>query len=129
MEFNLEIGMKATKTQVVHHQHTAKSYGSGLLEVFATPAMIALMEGTALEVVQQHLPHGYGTVGMSVNIKHLAATPLQMMVTCEAELIEIDGKKLTFKVTAKDEKDLIGEGIHERYIIDEAKFLQRVESK
>lgn len=129
MEFNLAIGLKASKSLTVTNQHTASSLGSGLLDVFSTPTMVALMEGTAMETVQSHLPEGYGTVGISLNIKHIAATPLGMKVTAKAELIEMNGKRLLFRVEAYDEKELIGEGTHERYIIEESKFLAKVEGK
>jgi len=129
MEFNLTTGLKASKTITVANHHTASALGSGLLDVFSTPAMIALMEGTAMDAVQDHLPKGYGTVGISVDVKHLAATPLGMNVTAKAELIEIDGKRLVFHVEAYDEKELIGKGMHQRFIIEEEKFLERVDSK
>jgi len=106
---------------------TAARYGSGLVEVYATPAMIALMEKTCQESVQDQLEHGQLTVGTLVNVRHLKATPIGMMVECTSELTEIEGRKLVFKVTAKDEKGIIGEGIHERFIVNEKDFMKKLE--
>ena len=129
MEFTLSKGLKGTKETIVSDQNTAKTYGSGALEVFATPAMVGLMEGAAMNAVQSNLPVGYGTVGTWIDVKHVAATPLNMKVTASAELIEVNGKRLLFRVEAIDEVGLIGEGKHERYIIEEEKFLSRTNSK
>ncbi len=129
MEYNLRIGMKAEKTEPVTNDNTAKKYGSGGVEVYATPAMVGLMEGTCLAAVDPHLPEGMATVGTDLNIKHLAATPVGMKVRATAELTEIAGKRLTFAVKAFDDRELIGEGTHERYIIDLNKFLQKTEAK
>ncbi|WP_371372502.1 thioesterase family protein [Sporomusa aerivorans] len=129
MEYNLHIGMKAEKTEQVMSDNTAIKYGSGGVAVYATPAMIGLMEGTCLSAVDPHLPAGMATVGTDLKVKHLAATPVGMQVRATAELTGITGKKLTFAVKAFDDKELIGEGTHERYIIDLSKFLQRTEAK
>ncbi|TCS82482.1 thioesterase family protein [Tepidibacillus fermentans] len=129
MEFRLSIGLNGTKETIVSEQNTAKTYGSGALEVFATPAMIGLMEGAAMNAVQSHLPVGYGTVGTWVDVKHAAATPMGMKVTAKAELIEVNGKRLLFQVEARDDVGLIGEGKHERYIVEEEKFLAKTNSK
>lgn len=129
MDFNLHTGMKAKKTEQVTSENTAVKYGSGGVSVYATPAMIGLMEGTCLAAVDPYLPEGMATVGTQLNIKHLAATPVGMNVWAEAELIEIAGKRLVFQVEAFDDKEKIGEGTHERYIIDLKKFLQKTESK
>ena len=129
MEYNLRIGMKAEKTELVTNDNTAMKYGSGGVAVYATPAMVGLMEGTCLAAVDPHLPEGMATVGTNLNIKHLAATPVGMRVRAIAELTEIAGKKLSFTVKAYDDKELIGEGTHERYIIDLEKFLQKNEAK
>lgn len=91
--------------------------GSGALDVFATPAMIALMEKTAWESVQPYLEEGSGTVGTLMNVKHVAASPVGMKITCETELTKVDGRALTFSVKAFDEAGLIGEGEHERFIV------------
>ena len=125
----LETGIKGMGKTIVTEEKTARFMGSGTLEVFATPAMIALMEHTAYESVAPYLEPGKGTVGTLMNVKHVSATPCRMKVTCETELIEINGRELIFSVKAWDEKGLIGEGEHRRFIIDEEKFLARAMSK
>lgn len=123
MEFNLKLGMKAKLEKTVEEKDTAKAFGSGAALVFATPMMIGIMEGASMNTVKDYLPEGFSTVGTSVNIKHLSATPVGKRVWAEAELIEIDRKRLVFNVVAFDEDKKIGEGTHERFIIDEAKFM------
>lgn len=125
----LEIGIKGREQTVVCPENTAKSVGSGSLEVFATPAMAALMEKTAANSVQAHLGEGEGTVGTSLDIKHLAATPIGLTVICESELVEIDRRRLVFTLKVTDGVDLIGEGTHERFIINNEKFMAKAESK
>lgn len=125
----LKIGIKGREELVVTEKYSAKTLGSGSLEVFATPAMVALMEKTAWRSVQSYLEEGQGTVGISLDIKHVAATPLGMAVTGESELIAIEGKKLTFSVKAYDEAGLIGEGRHDRFIIDNQRFQQKTNEK
>ena len=125
----LEAGIKRTKEITVTNENTAKTMGSGTLDVFATPAMIALMENTAYESVTAELEEGSGTVGTALNVKHVAATPVGMKVTCETELIKVDGRALTFSVKAFDEKGLIGEGEHERFIVFNEKFQAKADAK
>ena len=125
----LEAGIKGTKEIMVTNENTAKTRGSGTLDVFATPAMIALMENTAYESVASELEEGSGTVGTALNVKHVAATPVGMKVTCETELIKVDGRALTFSVKAFDEKGLIGEGEHERFIVFNEKFQAKADAK
>lgn len=125
----LQIGIKNKLTVSVTEENTAKALGSGMLDVFATPAMIALMEKTACESVQPFLEEGNGTVGTYLDVKHLASTPIGVDVTCESELIEIDRRRLVFSVTVRDEKELIGCGRHERFIINNDKFMQKSEQK
>lgn len=125
----LEAGIKGTKEIMVTNENTAKTMGSGTLDVFATPAMIALMENTAYESVASELEEGSGTVGTALNVKHVAATPVGMKVTCETELIKVDGRALTFSVKAFDEKGLIGEGEHERFIVFNEKFQEKADAK
>ena len=125
----LETGIKGHKELMVTPDKTAKAMGSGALDVFATPCMIALMENTAFESVQAELEEGCGTVGTALNVKHVAATPVGMKVTCETELIKVDGRALTFLVKAYDACGLIGEGEHERFIISEEKFQAKTDAK
>ena len=125
----MEIGIIGKQTIVVTEEKTAKAMGSGELDVFATPAMIALMENTAYKSVAEYLEPGQGTVGTLMNVTHVSATPLGMQIECETKLIEIDRRRLVFEVKASDEKGLIGEGRHERFIVDNAKFMARTEAK
>ena len=122
-------GIKGKKEIVVTPEKTAKTVGSGLLEVFATPAMIALMEEVASESVAPALAEGSTTVGTLVNVAHVAATPVGAAVWCETELVEVDGRKLTFTVKAYDNAGLIGEGTHERFIVFSEKFMARTLAK
>ena len=125
----LKEGVKGTQEIMVTEENTAKVMGSGALDVFATPAMIALMEKTAWESVQPYLEEGSGTVGTLMNVKHVAATPVGMVVTCETKLVEVDRKRLVFEVKAYDAAGVIGEGTHERFIIDNERFLAKAEAK
>lgn len=125
----LEAGIKGTGSVEVVRENTAAAVGSGMLEVFATPMMIALMEKTACESVAPYLEKGSGTVGTELNVKHVAATPIGMQVTCETELVEVDGRRLVFHVKASDEAGLIGEGTHERFIINNEKFQSKANGK
>jgi predicted thioesterase len=129
MEFNLKKGITYTAKQVVERKDTAAEYGSGLVEVFATPAMIALMENAALKTVLPFLGDDYNTVGFEISIRHLKPTPVGMQVECTATLIKVDGKKLVFKVVATDEKGKIGEGTHTRYIINSKTFMDKLNQK
>ena len=120
----LKEGIEKELEIIVTPKDTAKSYGSGLVEVFATPAMIALMEKTALQLVIPFLEKGKNTVGTEICVKHIKATPLGKRVQSYAKLTEINGSKLKFEVEAYDEDGLIGTGIHKRYIIDEKAFME-----
>lgn len=120
------VGEQETK---VEPGNTAKHLGSGQVSVFATPEMIRLMERAAVRAVDSLLPDGYHTVGVHVDVRHLAATPLGMTVRARAELVEVDGRKLTFRVEAFDDVEKVGEGRHGRMIIDLAKFKERAEAK
>ena len=121
----MEVGICGKQTITVTEAMTAKAMGSGELPVYATPSMIALMENTAYTSVAGELEEGQGTVGTLMNVKHLAASP----VTCETKLIEVDRKRLVFEVKAFDKGGCIGEGIHERFIIANEKFLNKAQSK
>lgn len=125
MEYNSLIGLCHSETLVVEHKDTAAVYGSGSLEVFATPAMIALMEKTCLESVNSKIGEGNTTVGISVNIKHLKASPVGALIHCDSKLIEVDRKRLVFEVQCFDGDTLIGEGTHERFVVDSEKFMNK----
>ncbi|HCT29206.1 MAG TPA: dihydrolipoamide acyltransferase [Bacteroidales bacterium] len=129
MEFNLSIGLSALETQRVTANTTARHYGSGLVDVFATPAMIAMMEKAAMSAVQSKLPEGYNTVGVEVSVTHTKATPKGMKVKSEATLKEVNGNKLLFEVVAWDEEGVIGKGTHRRSIVETEKFMSRIRSK
>lgn len=119
----LETGIRGTQTVKVEVNNTARAMGSGTMDVFATPAMIALMEKTAWMSVAAELEEGQGTVGISLEITHDAPSPVGMTVTCESELTEMDGRRLVFAVEAKDDTgSVIGKGRHERFIVWEEKF-------
>jgi len=128
-DINLKVGLSASIETVVFSKNTAEEFGSGDIDVYATPAMISLMEKAALSAVALHLPKGQTTVGTLVNIRHIAATPVGMKVRAVAELIGIEGKKLSFKIEAFDENEKIGEGYHDRYIVDMGKFREKVYGK
>ena len=108
---------------------TAARYASGLVAAFATPAMVGLMESAAVEATRAHLSPGDTTVGIDVTIKHLAATPVGMLVRARAELVRVDGRRLDFRVEAWDDAEQIGEGTHTRMIVNEARFKERCERK
>ena len=119
-------GLRHYEELVVEHKDTAAVYGSGALEVFATPAMIALMEKTCLMGVCDKIGEGNTTVGIAVNIKHLKASPVGATIRCEAELIEVDRRRLVFKVQCFEDENLTGEGIHERFVVESAKFMAKL---
>ena len=125
----LETGIKGTGTVTVNEENTAKAMGSGTLDVFATPALIALMEETCWRSVANELEEGCGTVGTLLEIKHTAPTPVGMKVTCESTLTEVDGRRLVFEVIARDAKGVVGEGKHERFIIQNEKFQVKANAK
>ncbi len=129
VDFNLKVGLTGQAVVTVTEENTAKKFGSGSVNVFATPAMIGLMEKASIEAVDHLLPDGYATVGTKIDVKHLASTPLGMIVIAKAELEAIEGKKLKFKVEAFDEVEKIGEGTHYRYIINLNDFLANASKK
>lgn len=128
-DFNLKVPMYGEARTRVSGDNTALKFGSGSVDVFGTPAMIALMEEASINTVDKNLPDGFATVGIELNIKHIAATPKGMNITASAELTEIDGKRLVLKVEAFDEVEKIGEGTHQRFIIELDKFKNRVQCK
>jgi len=123
------IGLTGEANVVVVPEVTARHLGSGAVAVFATPEMVRLMERAAVNGLKPYLAEGQQSVGTLVNVKHLAATPLGATVTARAELLAVDGRRLTFKVSAHDGADLIGEGMHERALIDLARFEAKVKAK
>ena len=127
--YMLTEGMSAVLTCQVTEENTAKTIGSGSLLVFGTPAMIALIEQTAVALLEGNLPEGTTTVGTKLNIDHVSATPMGMTAECECTLTQIDRKKLVFDVIVKDEAGVIGKGSHERFMVDVEKFMEKAESK
>jgi predicted thioesterase len=125
----IQVGATGERSLVVEEGHTAHSWGSGALYVLATPEMIALMEGAAVNAVDHLLPEGYRSVGTVVNINHLAPTTLGHTATATAELIDIDGRRLIFRVEARDEIGVIGEGTHERFVIHVERFMAKAGSR
>ena len=123
---DISVGATLKRTMTVGNEHLASRVGSGGLDVFATPSMIAFMEGTALQVAQEFLPETSSTVGTLVNVKHVKASPLGATITCEATITEVDGRRLVYDVKAFDDHGLIGEGTHERFVVDCAKFMAKV---
>jgi len=119
-------GIRLITTRTVAANDTAAVYGSGLHDVLSTPAMIAFMEQTAMKAVEACLNEGEGTVGTEVNVKHIKATPVGKTVTCIATLQEVNGNRLLFHVEASDEEGKIGEGHHERFIIDNKRFKEKL---
>ena len=126
---SIEIGMKGRAETLVAPDNTAQAAGSGLLPVFATPWMAALMENAAVQAVQGALSPEEGTVGTRLDVTHDAATPIGLTVWAEAELTAVEGRKLTFAVSAYDQRERIGGGTHERFIIKPEKFLARAQAK
>jgi fluoroacetyl-CoA thioesterase len=122
-------GLKGSVEITVGEEHTAPSIGSGRVHVLATPVMINLIEAAALKAIEHLLPAGYQSLGTHLDVRHLAATPVGMKARATAEVVKVDGRTVTFKVSASDEKDLIGEGAHERVVVNVAKFDQRVQKK
>jgi len=122
-------GLVGQSEMVVHEENTARHLGSGNVDVLATPEMIRLMEKAAVAAVDHLLAERRCTVGVAVDVQHLAATPVGMKVRVRAELVTVDGRKLTFRVEADDEVERIGQGKHERVIVDLDRFKARVEAK
>jgi fluoroacetyl-CoA thioesterase len=125
----IEPGLKGEVSLVVAEEHTAKHLGSGSVQVLATPQMVLLMERASVAAVDPLLPEGYRTVGVGLNIRHLAPTPLGFEVKATAELIEVEGRRLFFHVEVRDEVEVVGQGTHERSIINVQRFGERVAQK
>lgn len=125
----LKAGLSGTAEIVVGTRDTAPHVGSGKIGVLATPIMVNLMEAAALQAVERFMPPGYQTVGTHLDVRHFAATPVGMRVRARAELVKVDGRTLTFRIDAEDERERVGEGVHERLIINVERFDQRMQKK
>ena len=125
----LKVGLKGREQDIVNLSRTAKAMGSGSLEVYATPALVALMEAASVNSLAGILELGKTTVGISMNVKHTSPTGLGMTVGAESELTEIDGRRLVFKITAYDKAGVIGTAVHERMIVDSNKLLEKAQAK
>ena len=125
----MEKGIKGILTKKVEKKESAQNMGSGQLEVFATPALVAFVEKTCWFSISDFLEEGKTTVGTKMQIDHLKATPIDMEVICSSELIEVDRKRLVFSFEVKDELDLIAKGIHERFIVDAKRFQESTDNK
>lgn len=126
---DITIGMKGEASTLVEKEDTAAQVGSGSLLVYATPCMVALMEGAACEAIAPALEDDKTSVGTHLEISHISATPVGLEVHAEAEVIAVDGKVITFKVTAWDEAGIIGEGTHKRCIVSSQRFLDKTYAK
>ena len=131
MEFSDKIkpGLTGTAEIVVGTRDTAPHVGSGKIGVLATPIMVNLMEAAALQAVEKFMPPGHQTVGTHLDVKHFAATPIGLRVIAHAELVKVEGRTLTFRIRAEDEHEPIGEGVHERLIINVERFDVRMQKK
>ena len=125
----IEPGLVGTAELVVGEQHTAPRIGSGKVRVLATPVMINLIEAAALAAIEHLLQEGYQSLGTHLDVRHIAATPVGMKVKASAEVTSVEGRTVGFKVSCSDEKELIGDGIHERVVVNVAKFDIRVQKK
>lgn len=126
---DITVGMTGNVSTMVEREDTAYEVGSGSLLVYATPCMVALMEGAACEAIADALPEEKTSVGIELNISHLAATPVGLEVRAEAEVIQVDGNTITFQVAAYDETGKIGEGVHKRVVVNTQRFLDKAYSK
>lgn len=125
----ITVGLKGQAATLVEREDTAQEVGSGSLLVYATPCMVALMEGAACDAIAACLPEDKTSVGTMLNISHLAATPVGLEVRAEAEVTAVEGSKLTFTISAYDEAGLIGEGTHQRVIVSTQRFLDKAYDK
>jgi predicted thioesterase len=125
----LQAGLVGEAARTVLHATLASQVGSGSLDVLATPSLIALMEQAACDAIHRHLPGGQTTVGVRIDVRHLAPTPPGIQISARAELVEVDGRRLVFRVEAFDAHEKIGEGVHERAIVDADRLLGRARAK
>ena len=126
---NLKPGLLGTATLIVGEEHTAPRLGSGRAPVLATPIMIALMEAAAVDCVERLLGEGQESLGVRIGVDHTAGTPVGLAVTATAELEEVDGRRLVFYVEARDAREIIGKGRHERVVVDSERFRAKVRAK
>ncbi|HQZ46270.1 MAG TPA: thioesterase family protein [Usitatibacteraceae bacterium] len=129
LELSLPLGLTGTAELIVGEHHTAPRVGSGRIHVLATPVMINLIEAAALAAVEQSLPEEHQSLGTRLDVSHVAATPVGMRVKATAEVVGVEGRTIRFRVRAEDEHDLIGEGSHERVVVNLARFDERVREK
>jgi fluoroacetyl-CoA thioesterase len=125
----LRPGLSGRADLLVGEEHTAPRVGSGLVHVLATPVMINLLEAAALDAVDRHLPAGYQSLGTVLNVRHIAATPVGMKVRATAEIVKVEARTVFLKVEARDEHERIGDGLHERVVVNVEKFSLRVAKK
>lgn len=125
----METGRKGTLEVLVQEGNVASAVGSGLLPVFATPQLVALMEGAACKALEGTLPEGSTTVGARIDVQHTAATPIGMHVRAEATITAVEGRKITFRIEAFDEAGSVGMAAHDRFVVDSARFMQKAEAK
>lgn len=125
----MEVGRKGTLETLVQEGNVASAVGSGLLPVFATPQLVALMEGAACRVLEGELPEGSTTVGTRIDVQHTAATPIGMRVRAEATVTAVEGRKISFQIEAFDDVGSVGTATHERFVVDSARFMQKAEAK
>ena len=125
----LRVGQTGSAGLVVGAEHTAPRVGSGRVSVLATPVMINLIEAAALAAIEDQLPDGHQSLGIHLDVRHFAATPVGMRVTATAEVLAIDGRTVTFRVEARDEKEVIGDGRHSRVVVNVDRFDERVKKK
>ncbi len=123
------VGLKNTVAQIVTENDTALAVGSGSLKVLATPKMLALIEKAAADLVEKNLPRELTSVGISLDVKHIAPTPIGLKIRAEVEIVEMDGRKIIFDVAAFDEVEKIGSGRHERFIVEREKFQRKADKK
>jgi predicted thioesterase len=128
-QLNLAAGLAGSVEIVVGDEHTAPRVGSGKVAVLATPVMINLIEAAALAAIEHLLPEGYQSLGTVLNIRHIAATPVGMKARARVEVVKVEGRTVHFSVECRDEKESIGDGTHQRVVVNVAKFAQRVQRK
>lgn len=129
MHLALSPGLAGTAELLVADEHTAPRVGSGMVHVLATPVMINVIEAAALDAIERRLPEGTQSLGTVLNVRHIAATPVGMKVVARVEVVRVEGRKVFFSVTVSDEKEIIGDGTHERVVVNVAKFAERVKRK